>query len=243
MKKSVEEDIKKAFENWENKSTALGFDKGAVWKAIQKGDKKENSFEWRKFAAAILVLMLFSGLAYSILRNNSLSKENDRLAAMLQMQADSIGSLQSTAQTKIVTKIKIDTVVQYVAQEIQMNSESLKENVLKQQNEELTKKLQIVQQLLVEKDNLCGLLNDSVKVLIASLQSIPDMDKKTTKEMDMELTNTEEADFLALSKKESNKESIKESNEYRPRFKVVLFKNNKDNETANEAPKRQGIRF
>ncbi len=239
MENNVEENIKNAFDNWDNQSTDVGFDKGLVWKEIQK-DEKEKSFVWRNIAASILVLVSLSGLAYSFILNNSLVKVNDRLVARLQMQSDSIFSLQTAMNMQKILRPKSDTIVKKKSETVIVSSI---DKELEKRNELLAQELKRVNFLLEKKNDLCGLLSDSVKALITSLQSVPDVVNKTTKEVGVDLQGTDVAEYLAMSKKEPQKESKKESKQYRPRFKIVLFNNNKDKETAYEAPRMQGIRF
>ncbi len=244
MKKHVEDNIINAFETWDNQGTDIGFDKDAVWSAIQNQSGKNEGFIWRKLAAVVIVLIAVSGMVYSFVRNQSLTQENNRLAAELQLRIDSVEYLKNNVKTNIVTHVKTDTVIQFVAPKVVNETKSANEKALEYKNKELAHELQRVHQLLQQRNNLCALLNDSVKILMASLQSLPANNTDSKDIVERELSSIDEGEYLAMIKDVSKQESTKETKAYKPRFKIVLF-NNSDKSTAdNEAPRRQGtIRF
>ncbi|MCW3787773.1 hypothetical protein [Plebeiibacterium sediminum] len=236
MSELVERDFKKAIENWENKKSDIGFNKDLVWNSINGKADKKTIFTWTKIASIIIIILLSSGLAYSIISNHKLKKEKIALTGNIHTLGEEIRQLKNQGQIKIETIIKTDTIIKVIKTPGETENNTL--NQLKNQNEDLNNELNELKRLIQEQYNINQTLNDSIEFLagnfnkntkpqIANSGNISDQILKVYESEDIKSTNSK------VNQTNTNNQSKK--------IKFTIF--NKQENTVYKAPTQQGIRF
>ncbi len=236
MSELVERDIKKTIETWENKQTDIGFNKNLVWNSINANAEKSTIYIWTKIASILIIILLSSGLVYSIVSNHKLKKEKIALTGNIQTLGEEIRQLKNQQQTKIKTIIKTDTIIKVIKTPNKTEINNL--NQIKYQNENLNNKLNELKRLIQEQYNINQTLNDSIEFLAGNF-------KKNTKP---QIANSENTSDQILKVYESqnikftnSKLNQTKTNNQSKKIKFTIF--NKQENTVYKAPTQQGIRF
>ncbi len=236
MSELVERDIKKAIETWENKKTDIGFNKELVWNSINGIAEKKTIFSWTKIASIVIIILLSSGLAYSIVSNHKLKKEKIALTGNIQTLGEEIQQLKNQRQTKIETIIKTDTIIKVINSKDEKENKSL--NQLKYQNENLNNELNELKRIIQEQYIINQTLIDSIEFLAANLDNnVKPQIAHTENTSDKILKVYESENFKSTN---SKLDYIKTDNQSK-KIKFTLF--NKQENTVYKAPTQQGIRF
>lgn len=236
MSELVERDLKKAIENWENKQTEIGFNKDLVWNSINGKADKKTIFTWTKIASIIIIILLSSGLAYSIISNHKLKKEKIALTGNIHTLGEEIRQLNNQGQIKIETIIKTDTIIKVIKTPGETENNTL--NQLKNQNEDLNNELNELKRLIQEQYNINQTLNDSIEFLAGNFN-------KNTKPQIANSGNTSDQILKVYEsediKSTNSKINHTNTNNQSKKIKFTIF--NKQENTVYKAPTQQGIRF
>ena len=144
MKPHVENQIKNAFENWDNQANDVGFDKASVWQTIE-ANSHVKKFNWLKVAAILLFFIFTGAMAYTFHANIKLREQNQKLISKLEEQSDNI---VIHTDTIIQKEIKI----QYKTVEVKKDDKQVKEqlNLLTFQNQTLSKENSILKKQITD---------------------------------------------------------------------------------------------
>ena len=232
MKQSVENQIKNAFESWDNEENTVGFDKAAVWSSMQTPKKNKVIYlTWFRAVAVIIILFLLSGWGYSYRLNQCLQMSQNQLRIELnQAKAQKTQVAQKEVETKIIYKTQIKTVESEHAKTALANLTANLERFTSE-NEALQQQLneeQLTTSSLQDSINtLKNSLNDTNKWYALQLKKIENQNQ--TKGLSIDIN--EEA-LMALSK--NNSKTKKTTNNPNRKFKIT-FKN-KSSESETSAP-------
>jgi len=141
MKQSVENQIKEAFEAWDEEKTEIGFDKAALWASMnEKKAKPVIFFSWYKVASIAIILLLSGALAFSYRAECNLHCQNQQLSLDLK-QAKQVNKpiIEKQIEEKIVYQTQIKEVESSESRkafaDLSMQYEDLKkENIRLKQN-------------------------------------------------------------------------------------------------------------
>ncbi|MGZ2371174.1 hypothetical protein ACXR6G_15455 [Ancylomarina sp. YFZ004] len=159
MKQSVENQIKEAFEAWDEEKTEVGFDKAALWTSMNENKLKPIIFfSWYKVASVAIILLLSGALAFSFQAQCDLQCQNQQLVL----------SLNQTKQTnKPVIEKQIEEKIVYQTQIKEVESASARKAFadLAFQYENLKKENVLLKKDLNQFDSQFAYLSDSLKSL------------------------------------------------------------------------------
>lgn len=245
MKKHVEDQMKKAFEAWDEKPADLGLDKNLVWNTVGAVQPKIYLIgNWYKGTVAAALLFLTWGWGNTYFTNRLLQHENSVMANNIQNLSEELNTMHESQQEMLKHKeIKTDTIIKI----INIATESPAHKILLKNKEQLE---QTNNALLAENSNLLAQLNvinkqhllltDSLIVLAKSIKNEANLQSNASARIckDLALQVNEEA--LALLSNQS-KEKIKAAPTHKKKFEIVLF--NKSESYTREAPAKTGITF
>jgi len=159
MKQSVEKQVKQAFDVWDEQKSEIGFDKTALWAAMnEKKAKPVIHFSWYKVASVLIILFLSGALLFSFQSQQALKQSNVQLALELD-------KTKRVAKPKLEEKI-IEKIV-YQTQIKEVESASVKKEFagLLQQYENLQKENLQLKQNALQSEMRYALITDSLKGL------------------------------------------------------------------------------
>ena len=112
MKQSVENQIKEAFEAWDEEKTEVGFDKSALWTSMNENKLKSIIiFSWYKVASIAIILLLSGALAFSFQAQCDLQCHNQQLVLSLkQTKQTNKPVIEKQIEEKIIYQIQIKEV-------------------------------------------------------------------------------------------------------------------------------------
>lgn len=112
MKQSVENQIKEAFEAWDDEKTEIGFDKAALWTSMNENKQKPIIFfSWYKVASIAIILLLSGALAFSYQAQCHLHCQNQQLVLNLkQAKQTSKPIIEKQIEEKIIYQTQIKEV-------------------------------------------------------------------------------------------------------------------------------------
>lgn len=223
MKKTIEDNIKDAFENWDK--TDLAFNEERVWGAIAARQHQRKKLRFYPIAAAIF-LLLSGGIIYQYLVNQALERQyQSSLLEISQLKKESEVALKS--QQPVVYQTQVKEVLKE-SPELQLALSSAKAELgkLKQRQKALKMKLSNrIAQVELLRDSVSILKNTASQSLLAEEKSAVH-----TKETGSQIKIKIDEEFLAklpLKKRKgkANKLQIKiiDRNEGIPQTSAPLF--------------------
>ncbi len=226
MKQSVENNIKKAFDAWDEQPSDIGFNKEALWQSIHPAPgKKIMVLSWTRAAAAILICILAGGWLNAMYTNQQLKKEKQTLADQLEQSTHTRPTNiptteQAPSKPQIIYKTKIKEVDSPHSQTM-LAKLARKYQSVENENE-------LLKQQIKQVTSSQMLLNDSIQGLLGNLRNIEHAYALQTqatqapKDNTLEITIDEEA-LLALTAYEK---AVPQSHKSAPRQFQLTLKNN-----------------
>lgn len=113
MKQSIENQIKKSFESWDEQKSDIGFNKSELWASIHKGKQRSfKHFPWLRVASIALILLLSSALCHSLWIQKDIKLNQKRMALeIIQLKQNTAIKPEPIIETKIVYQTQIKEVV------------------------------------------------------------------------------------------------------------------------------------
>jgi len=241
MKQSVENNIKTAFDAWDEHSSDIGFNKDTLWQSIHPNSRKSSSmFSWTRVAAAAIILFLAGGWLNAMYTNHQLKKEKLAIAEQLiQSQANTIKDTPiaelHSSEPQIIYKTKIKQV------ESPQTQTMLADLAKKYQSVENTNVR--LQQQMAETTLNNSVLNDSIQKLLGNLHEIKEAYAlqaqaiQPAKENELEI-KIDEAALLALSENQLPKQGVSKSTPQK--FQITL--KNRMTKSESSAPLFKEVR-
>nr|WP_319399772.1 hypothetical protein [uncultured Carboxylicivirga sp.] len=166
-----ENNIRKAFEKWENEPAPLAYNKNNILNKLNIGSTPMWHQHLMQVAAIALILLLSGALGYALVRNNQAHKDNNLLLSeqikqqqQLKQLRDSLQNNHSGHEIKYVTVVKEKKVADPDCNQNQLEAQHQIAS-LEKENMSLKSSLQ---QLSVATDEL----NDSIQTLLTNMNSI-----------------------------------------------------------------------
>ncbi len=236
MSELVERDIKKAIESWENRKSDIGFNKDLVWNSIYVKTEKKTVFTWTKIASILIIVLLSSGLAYSMLYNQKLKKEKIALIGNIHTLGEEIQHLKKQQQREKETIIKTDTIIKVINTTNKKDVDNL--NQLINENKNLIKEQNKLKRLIQEQYNINQTLNDSIEFLAGNFNKNTKPQIVHSENYNDQILKVYESENIKSTN--SKLDHIKTNNQSK-KIKFTIF--NKQENTVYKAPTQQGIRF
>ncbi len=234
MSELVERDIKKAIESWENRKSDFGFNKDLVWNSINGKVEKKTIYTWPKIASIFIIVLLCSGLAYSMVNNHKLKKEKIALIGNIHTLGEEIQQLKNQQRTKTI--IKTDTIIKAINTNTEIDNKN--RNQLKYQNEILNNELTELKRLIQEQYNINQTLSDSIEFLAGNFNKNSKPQIVRSEDNNDQVLKVYESENIKTTN--SKLDPIKTNNQSK-KLKFTIF--NKQENTVYKAPTQQGIRF
>lgn len=112
MKQSIESQIKKSFESWDEQKSDIGFNKPELWASMNRDKKRSiTRFPWLRVASIALILILSSVLCHSLWIQKDIKLNQKRMALeIIQLKQSTPLKPEKLIETKVVYKTQIKEV-------------------------------------------------------------------------------------------------------------------------------------
>lgn len=222
MRKSIENQIRKAHLDRDNNDSRLSFDKEKVWQTIHS-EKNGRIVFWQSVsvAAAVFFMLLSGGLSYMLFSSNEKVQSYEMQLSCLEREQKSVVEYGLSNQSDTVFVVRTKEVLK-IPPEVAVETQRLQKELKKMQKDrrELVKRLDIsVGELALLRNTLKVLKGEQIRPLFAekkdlkanvnsSKQLAVNINKEAFRNLPLDETHVVENDMMKIRIINKNKEKI-----------------------------------